>query len=74
MNSHNALDSMKSIERLRLDPAWVREQLGRMTDRQLSAYLNLLAFSMSPGSIVIGSREIPHLHTRIAREILAGRS
>ena len=73
MNSHNTLNAMQSIEALKLDPAWVREQLGRMTAKQLNAYLNILAFSMSPSSIVIGNREIPRLHTKIAREILASK-
>jgi hypothetical protein len=55
------------------DPEYVKEQLSKMTKKELEAYRSILNFHTSNNTILIGDREKSKLHLKIVKELLKGK-
>ena len=60
----------RSLEEKRLDPAWVTQELQKMSREELRAYRNILGFSLSPRALLVGNRDQLRLHLDIVEAIL----
>jgi hypothetical protein len=56
------------------DPEWVRQELSKMTRKELESYRNILNFQTSKNTILIGDKGEVKLHWKIVNELLKGNS